>query len=78
MGVEVITPVRNNEALRLGNDLSIKTEMNYGLSIDREVGAWSRQSERISGKVTETWWQVKLTQVQVLLLSHFPAGRSCP
>lgn len=43
-GVVTVTQVRNNEALSYGSDLSIKTEMHYGLSIDGNVEAWGRQS----------------------------------
>lgn len=53
--------------------------MNYGLSVDGEVGAWGWQSKRTGGKVTirDTQWQGEMTGAQALLLSHFPAGSSC-
>lgn len=35
----IISQVRNDEALSQGSDLTVKTAMNYGLSVDGEVGA---------------------------------------
>lgn len=48
----IISQVRNDQALSQGSDLTVKTAMNYGLSVDGEVGAQGWQRGRIVGKVT--------------------------